>query len=247
MKKEFERKLTTVVSCFIPNHSKRPAVIAEFLVWTSVWWPLLFLIMVSLAATPNNHTAPPFASLWSRLSNALLVATTFLRAIGISEGCTNLLKHYVARRRPNFYALCQFDTVSRACNATLSLGSTTTARIKEAQYSFPSGHSSLASCSMVFVTWYLTRLLARRPTLLRRGSVVTVDHRRVSFWASSLLSPWLPLLLPGWAVYVGATRLADHWHHFSDVLAGLALGSTIATLVHHTFLGPQVVYDAKPM
>jgi membrane-associated phospholipid phosphatase len=202
---------------------------AEFLVWTSVWLPLLFLIMVS-AATPDNT---PFASFWARLSNALFVGTTFLRAVGVSEGCTNLLKHYVARRRPNFYALCQFDTVLRTCNTASS-----TARIKEAQYSFPSGHSSLASCGMVFVTWYLSCLLVRRPSP-RRGVVAMYRH-----FGALLLWQCLPLILPGWAVYVGATRLADHWHHFSDVLAGLVLGSTVATLVYHTVLGPQFAYDA---
>jgi membrane-associated phospholipid phosphatase len=50
--------------------------------------------------------------------------------------------------------------------------------------------------------------------------------------------------MPGWAVYVGATRMADHWHHFSDVLAGLALGSTVVTLVYRTVLGPHFASDA---
>jgi phosphatidate phosphatase len=143
--------------------------------------------------------------------------SSFLMAIGISEFVTQTLKVVIRRRRPNFYELCGFDMNSRTCNGPLE-------HVKEAQYSFPSGHSSLAACAMVYMSWMVLARIVAHPKL-------SISHKRqFSFGAC--------VLFLGWAVFVGTTRLIDHWHHFSDVVAGLWLGGMIATLVFHFHYPP---------
>jgi membrane-associated phospholipid phosphatase len=41
-----------------------------------------------------------------------------------------------------------------------------------------------------------------------------------------------------WCIFVGVSRLADNWHHPSDVLAGLILGWTSATVAYHLWFPP---------
>jgi diacylglycerol diphosphate phosphatase / phosphatidate phosphatase len=168
--------------------------------------------------------APPLR----RLTDAVVTVAGLITAIGVSEGATQFLKLFIQRRRPNFYALCGFDVASRQCTAALT-------DIRESQFSFPSGHSSLAACSMTFMSWYFVNKIvesnALRATQKRAFSLVTC------------------CLLPGWAVFIGATRLVDHWHHPSDVVAGLVLGSVVASITYHTYYYPlqQQAADADPL
>ena len=52
---------------------------------------------------------------------------------------------------------------------------------------------------------------------------------------SLIICTCLPL---GWAFFVAASRLVDHWHHPSDVLAGLGLGFTASTIAYHHWYPP---------
>lgn len=180
--------------------------LAELLLWTSLRIPLLAIVLV-VGCIGNS-------SLQKRISSTVTAFWGLCTAIALSEGATCCFKMYIARRRPNFYALCGFDLVLRACTAS-------TEHIREAQCSFPSGHSSLAAVSMVYLSWYLT---------LR----ILPSNSMSSRW-QTLGSLSISIILPGYAVFVGATRLADNWHHFSDVLAGLVLGSIVATIVYFHF------------
>lgn len=133
-------------------------------------------------------------------------------AIGLSEGATVLLKFFVQRRRPNFYALCGWSSELLKCTAPIG-------KIRDANFSFPSGHSSLSSVAMVYLAWFcLSKVVAARgPRWLALSSCV------------------FPV---AWALFVGASRLVDHWHHPSDVLAGLLLGSVCGTAAFHTWYPP---------
>lgn len=147
---------------------------------------------------------------------ALLAA--FFTAIGVCEGTTQVIKLVVQRRRPNFYALCGFD--GQICAAK------NTERIVEAQLSFPSGHSSLSMCAAVFIWQYgMTRIWSRRQKPGRNGGEFLLLRR----------DTWLAAALTfgsvGTSIACGVTRLVDHWHHPSDVLAGWILGAMIATAV----------------
>ena len=131
-------------------------------------------------------------------------------ATGLCEGTTQLLKLAIQRRRPNFYALCGFSMETLQCTADLD-------HVREANFSFPSGHSSLSCCAMTFLVWYF---LGKNHTHGRFASLAIC----VVFW--------------GWSLLVGASRLVDRWHHYDDVVAGLGLGFAVGTIVYHTWYPP---------
>lgn len=199
----------------------------------------------SSGSTPKSKSWQTFFRL-AQLYSVLSSVAAFLTAIGISEGTTQLLKLYISRRRPNFYALCGVDisVVPPVCAAA------NPQHIVEAQFSFPSGHSSLSMCSMTFLVWLVLGMILslppspyssrsqqqRRPLVSAAFSTPTTtagghfcyyyhQQERCACWCVAIVG-W------GWALYVGATRLVDHWHHFSDVLAGWALGFWVATMVY---------------
>jgi membrane-associated phospholipid phosphatase len=176
------------------------------LIWTSIHLPLAWMAWMAWTLAAGS----------SRRRNGIhdmhAAVCGLLTSIGLSEGATILLKFYVQRRRPNFYALCGWSSELLKCTAS-------TQKIREASFSFPSGHSSLSSCAMVYLAWFcLSKVVAARgPRWL------------------ALVSCVLPV---SWAFLVGASRLADHWHHPSDVIAGLVLGSVCATVAFHTWYPP---------
>ena len=209
------------------NDKNRNVLAASFLTYTSVFVPIFVVLVVGyFFASPNVST----------LNEAHSSFCGFSMAIGLSEGTTQLLKLLVQRRRPNFYSLCRFDEKLLECTAPLK-------RLREANFSFPSGHSSLTCCGMTFLVWYLlgkvelwhlsisssplqTQAQQQQPQYDRQ-QLYKLGRRR--FWLSllSCILPW------GWTVLVATTRLLDHWHHPSDVLAGLALGFITCTIAYH--------------
>lgn len=176
-------------------------IIARLLMWTSVWIPLLIL----LAHSYIQNKGP------QRLIHVATAVSGFATAVGISEGTTVLLKLWIQRPRPNYYSLCGFDKALRKCTADLE-------HIREANFSFPSGHSSLTNCGMTFLVLYS---IGRQ--------VCKQGHISISF---NVILPW------GWAIFVAASRLVDKWHHPSDVVAGLALGFVTSTIAYHIWYPP---------
>ena len=133
--------------------------------------------------------------------------------IGLSETVTQLIKYSVQRRRPNFYALCGWSLEQRKCTADFD-------KQVEAQLSFPSGHSSLTFGAMTFLALYFLG----RVGLQRKNYSVTARILALSC-----------CIIPGsWAFAVASSRVIDHWHHPSDVVAGALLGILSAMLSYHT-------------
>ena len=84
----------------------------------------------------------------------------------------------------------------------------------EARRSFPSGHSSCAAAGLGFAA-------------LALGSAPRAHGRAVG-----LALALAPSLL---ALWVGVTRIQDHWHWPTDVAAGLAIGSGAAAASFRRF------------
>ena len=178
--------------------------------WSSVWLPLILVgttawfwkhtdatsttaTTTNAASTINMSSSTNSTALLLRWHNLHAALCGLAMAIGLSDGTTQLLKLYMMRRRPNFYALCQFDAVRKVCTAEPH-------RILEAQLSFPSGHSSLSCCGMTFVVWFfLGKILGSSSPFSKTSS------KRLGGLLACCL-PW------GWALFVAASRVHDQWH-----------------------------------
>jgi membrane-associated phospholipid phosphatase len=228
---------------------------AGFLVWTSIGAPLLGVLVVGYCTRPV--AVRPYSKLpsWdadavkesnkdrAALSSPSSTWTTWLvtlhsgmcgalTSIALVEGPTQLLKLYVQRPRPNFYALCGFDVQLKKCTAPLD-------RNRDATFSFPSGHSSLASAGMVYLSYFLLSRIVHAPGTSRSVAGRWLFRYRHTMALLSVLLPY------GWCLFVAASRIVDRWHHPGDVLAGLLLGWFGATVSYHYWF-PPVWISAVP-
>jgi diacylglycerol diphosphate phosphatase / phosphatidate phosphatase len=172
---------------------------ANLLYWTGAIMPILVVGIVGWLS-PNRHDLQ--AGVSAAMTN-----------IGLSEMTTQLIKYSVMRRRPNFYALCEFSKELRKCTAPYE-------RQLEAQFSFPSGHSSLTFGAMSFLALYF---------------LGKIGLQRKNYSVATRMKTLLCIVIPlGWAFSVASSRVIDHWHHPSDVVAGALLGFFSAMLSYHT-------------
>jgi len=97
--------------------------------------------------------------------------------------------------------------------------------IVESRLSFPSGHSSTAFYSAVFMICYLNEIWRRR--------------------SCSLMLHIVQVFLFAAAFFVAMTRVIDNKHHVTDVIAGSAIGSTVALVTFYYVLQFYRKYDFK--
>ena len=88
--------------------------------------------------------------------------------------------------------------------------------MREGHLSFPSGHSSQAFSALVLLALWLAGQLK-------------LFHRA---FAWKVFAVFAPISL---ALWIGASRLIDYRHHFSDVAFGAGLGSGVAVVIYLTF------------
>ena len=81
--------------------------------------------------------------------------------------------------------------------------------IKDAQQSFPSGHSSLSFCAMCYMAMWL---MANLGAFHKKGSG--------EFWRSML--SMVPLIV---AIFVAISRVDDYRHDFDDITVGAMIGA----------------------
>ncbi|SPP76341.1 putative phosphatidate phosphatase [Drosophila guanche] len=136
---------------------------------------------------------------------------------------TELAKNVVGRLRPHFYQACQprlndGTSCSDPQNADLyveqfycSNRNISARQIRELHVSFPSAHSSLSFYSMCLLAFYVHSVWQGR------GSIRVLRH----------ILQFLMLMA---ALCVSLSRVADYWHHWSDVLAGAVLGVVYAAI-----------------
>jgi membrane-associated phospholipid phosphatase len=239
-----------------------PTIPSHVLLWTSLYIPLVLVLLVSIISAANNNTSSTMSSwttttstsarsqrpkLQSLLHHVQAACGGFCTAIGASEGLTQLLKLYIQRKRPNFFALCDFErTVLKVCTAEPA------SRILEANFSCPSGHSSLAACGMTFLALHMVaNIIALTPlsSLSLSSTSPVVSHFPTCLlcrrWMMNFISQRKQLSClvvvigtSSWAMFVGASRVVDQWHHPSDVVAGLVLGCFCSVVAYHAWFPP---------
>ncbi|XP_075160718.1 putative phosphatidate phosphatase [Haematobia irritans] len=147
----------------------------------------------------------------------------YLFGLALTLVATHITKISVGRLRPHFFAVCQPQMPDGStCKDSFNFGryiedyqcvgeNMTESNLLQVGQSFPSGHSSIFFYAMIYLAFYLQACLSTR--------------------ASKLLKHLLQFIFIMFAWYVALSRISDYWHHWSDVLAGIILGSSIAFIV----------------
>jgi len=165
-----------------------------------------------------------------RIMDPILALLAFLEAMVMTIAITEFLKNFVGRKRPNFFAMCNYygyrDALSTG-NFTLYNSLTVAGRpgnlyncyekdvsiTDDSQYSFPSGHSSTSFCALVYCGML---------------GMITLHH-----WTNRhhMLKALLVCFFIWVAAIIAGTRPRDYWHNFDDILAGSIIGTVMALLV----------------
>lgn len=157
-------------------------------------------------------------------------------AIGLTEMVTNPTKNYVGRLRPQFYSCCGWDEATQACTWDPSRMPDPHFSPPDSRHSFPSEHSSLAMCGGLLLSFYAFRVLPSPRPAAGLCRTVDVAQHALHVFLCRLLTP-LALTPMAFAVWVGASRVHDNWHHPSDVATGLVLGGGCAAIACHCYFG----------
>jgi membrane-associated phospholipid phosphatase len=96
-------------------------------------------------------------------------------------------------------------------------------KVREGRKSFPSGHTSLATAGLGYLSFFLLANVRSR-----------ADTGSGAVWRT--LAALSPLFLATW---IGISRVRDYWHHWSDVATGGLLGAAIAFLCLRTIAPPR--------
>uniref|UniRef100_A0A3Q4IAP2 Phospholipid phosphatase 3 n=1 Tax=Neolamprologus brichardi TaxID=32507 RepID=A0A3Q4IAP2_NEOBR len=135
----------------------------------------------------------------------------FLFGCAISQSFTDIAKVSVGRMRPHFLDICRpnFSTIN--CSLGYITNYTCTgeeSEVQEARKSFFSGHASFSLFTMLYLCFYI--------------------QSRFTWRGARLLRPLLQFTLLMMAFYTGLSRVSDHKHHPTDVLAGFVQGALVA-------------------
>lgn len=189
-----------------------------------------------------------------------------------------ILKTFIGGLRPHFLAACQpiiippfpgsgyqsiWHTPDSVCNGDEK-------QIREAQMSFPSGHSSAAFAGFGFLALYLNakfKILGnpnphhaasnpdRTSPSPPHSHAQTDNHglghdgvskEKTEEKSSSQASHWkLLLFVAPWliATTLAASKVMDYWHHPTDCIAGGLIGIVMAHLAYGMVY--RGVYDAR--
>ncbi|KAF1927104.1 PAP2-domain-containing protein [Didymella exigua CBS 183.55] len=185
-------------------------------------------------------------------SNAAIMGLGY--ALATATLFQSFIKWFIGGLRPHFLAVC----VPLNPPPLPALG----AKVKEAQMSFPSGHSSAAFAGFGFLALYLNsklKVVGRKPDGGRvlegdggtqgfytprgkeggeEGRAGAAGDGRTRHWKVVVwVLPWLLAFL------ISASKVRDCWHHPIDVLFGSLVGIVFAHLAYWcAFRG---VYDGR--
>ncbi|XP_015211280.1 phospholipid phosphatase 3 isoform X2 [Lepisosteus oculatus] len=135
----------------------------------------------------------------------------FIFGCAVSQSFTDIAKVSVGRMRPHFLAVCEPDFSRINCSdgyITDYFCKGEESRVQEARKSFFSGHASFSMYTMLYLAFYL--------------------QSRFTWRGARLLRPLLQFTLIMMAFYTGLSRVSDHKHHPTDVLAGFVQGALVA-------------------
>jgi len=203
--------------------------------------PIIIIIFAQIMAIkyPRNNSFP------NRVKDIHLVTLVLGETLGVALLVTNIIKSWIGRLRPDFFAWCNYKGYSAAINSgnfTDYLLDTVPGQlgdyqyceydIPDSRYSFPSGHSSVSFCGLAFLSLFLLHII----------SGVKFRHHNMEK-AIRFLIIFIPLFS---AALVAASRVVDYKHHVDDTIWGALIGGTAAYLAFASSYGhPQMMSTAN--
>lgn len=182
--------------------------------------PVLFIIPVELL---NARLLPGLKKRKNDAFRSFLICTfhslsLFILGISLTLCLTEIGKRWIGRLRPHFISVCQPDLTQLNCTSTTLSGiyynpiytgggfctNTNAAAVKEARFSFPSGHSSYSWYCMTFLIIYIEARLF----LLR------LRYIKPLIQLTAFIAAFVTML----------SRVSDYHHRGSDVIGGTVLG-----------------------
>jgi phosphatidate phosphatase len=163
----------------------------------------------------------------------------FILGIGLTLLVTEIGKRWVGRLRPHFMDVCKPDFTKFTCLTTTGFNQVynyidtsspsfctgDAALVKEARLSFPSGHSSFAWYTMIFLIVYL--------------------EARLNLTRFRFIKPMIQITAFIAAYVTMVSRVSDYHHRGSDVIGGTVIGVVIGLFI--TIITGRVlwVYNRK--
>ncbi|ORY88096.1 phosphatidic acid phosphatase type 2/haloperoxidase, partial [Leucosporidium creatinivorum] len=205
----------TLISIHIESIYPYERDVGHYLGDNDISWPHVFPERVSVRLL--DHLAFKLPALLVVLISAMKLSLHDLHhsllvlcsSRAIMRIAVEFIKNRVGRLRPDFLDRCAYSVLEKACTGPFNL-------VKDGRRSFPSGHSSTAFQGLFFLCLFIAGkngAFAFGATFPRSG---LLQSRLLRF--SLAVSP---LFL---AVWICITRLEDHMHHPTDVLAGSTIG-----------------------
>ena len=157
-----------------------------------------------------------------QIGNILINYIAYLFGLLCNANLTNIGKKTIGRLRPNFLDVCKpnknpFNTLCQTFTTGITYvrpeidfecTSPNKSEIDESRLSFPSGHSSTVFYTAIFLILFINR---------------TWIKRSLGFFPQ-----FVQFLLFAFASFTALSRVIDHKHHPTDVLAGTILGIVVA-------------------
>lgn len=165
-----------------------------------------------------------------------------------------LIKWTIGGLRPHFLSVCSLPTNPLKTSSephsiwhTAEICTNENKKaVREAQMSFPSGHSVAAFAGFGFLALYMNAkfgIFASRPSpknldveddteMGDDGTSLTAGPSRTSHWRLGLFVT--PLLL---AFVIAGSKVRDGWHHPADVIRGALIGIAFALMAYKMVYG----------
>jgi phosphatidate phosphatase len=162
-----------------------------------------------------------------QIGNILINYIAYLFGLLCNANLTNIGKKVIGRLRPNFLDVCKpkqnpFNTLCQTYTTGITYlrpeidfecNSPNKSEIDESRLSFPSGHSSTVFYTAIFLILFINK---------------TWNKRSIGF-----IPQFVQFVLFAFAFFTALSRVVDHKHHPTDVLAGSVLGIVVAVFTYY--------------
>lgn len=189
--------------------------------------PVLVILIVELLNArllPFQNKFPVRVYRYSMfIISSLHALLLFALGISLTVLLTEIGKRWIGRLRPHFIAVCNPDFSTVVCSTngggagnviynSIDTGGSfcrgSASEVEEARLSFPSGHSSYSTYTMLFLILYI--------------------QARLVLYKLRFIKPLIQLAAFIAAYVTSISRISDYHHRGSDVIGGIVLGGIIA-------------------